>query len=1402
MSFRLNKANGGFQHPGDAFIDEGVPSSDGTAYWRRSWNATVLTSTIPSGVPNVSSLLLTSFAPASLDNLPNDFEQVHLDYLEAGVDIIITASYQATIQGFEAKGFSREQSESLLKKSVEIAIEARQMYFERCSKSSNDGIGDGKVLKKRPIKKWRTLTVSSGCTLAGLMEPDFSVDSSLFGGWTDQNLDYFPPNLRDGIPTVCPPSEILEEGISEWRLSLVGQFLGVAPSFTSLHRTVESLWSKALLGSQLQVSSAGNNIFVFSFSSESARDWVLQNGPWHVHNKPLILRNWEPNLKRLSFSLSKIPVWVHLFNVPLELFSRTGLSYIASAIGIPISTDTITATKSRLEFAKVCIEIGVKDVIPKLIEVVLKDGQTTSINVEKKAAIPNIAATHVGGIEVLQEPEKFAYQPTATAEANLQNINDSIDAAKKDTVVGGEANARRKEVEIEVNVPDQIEKLNYANDAATKNTKEVTAADSSSVNVPTSDHETHEPTEVNEVGNEQPAVLKRGRSRPLKENAKTQFSGSSNRFELLNSAEEIPNSLESFQRKRRAASLGVHSFVEFIAPGVSDHCMSLTWLFKEVPANKPKPFKFFNFWAAHPNFINVVSQSWLQPAHGNPMQILLTKLKRLKECLTRFNKENYSMISDRVKLKRIELENQQLLILKRQETIEKELLLQEELNTLEVAEVAFLKQKAKRDTIGVLVDDQGNRLESFEAMSKEIISFYFNLIGTADNMVKDIDPNLLKDLLNYSLPYEASSSLVKEITREEIQKVVFCQGNDKAPGPDGFTPFFFKNSWNIVNEDVVAAVKFFFLSATIHPAFNSTIIALVPKIPNPSAVKDYRPISYCSVIYKIITKIIVRRLTDFLPDIITLNQTAFIRGRSIIDNTLLAQEMVKGYGRKSISPRCALKIDLHKAFDSIHWGFIIQILKALNLPLAFIAWIEACFTEAWFSISFNGTLIGYFKGARGLRQGDPLSPYLFVLAMNILSRMLNLAAERGIFGFHPKCRKIGLTHLSFADDLLVFCKGNIDSVVGVLTILDRFYEVFGLKLNPAKCEIFVAGIPTRTIENLRIITGFQIGSLPIRYLGIPLVTRKLTEKDCQALIDNIKLKLHHWSSRNLSYAGRLELIRSVLFNVSNYWCRQLVLPTSILKKVDQICSRYFWKGADKFVAGARVSWDNICVSKSEGGLRLKNIKTWNKACLIILIRKFLAGNGSLWCPILVAASVGSYGAYLADGSEYSGHYGDTMTVKALKEFHRRRVQVLAESGPDLIAFETVPNKIEAQAYAELLEEEHLKIPAWFTFNSKDGVNVVSGDSLLHCASIAESFKQVVAVGINCTPSRFILDLILEIKKQNSGVKDEDFISYVSKWCEVGVSLVGGCCSTPNTIKAIYMTLSHRSPAAPKQKLAT
>ncbi|KAM0908323.1 hypothetical protein ACQ4PT_015540 [Festuca glaucescens] len=200
-------------------------------------------------------------------------------------------------------------------------------------------------------------------------------------------------------------------------------------------------------------------------------------------------------------------------------------------------------------------------------------------------------------------------------------------------------------------------------------------------------------------------------------------------------------------------------------------------------------------------------------------------------------------------------------------------------------------------------------------------------------------------------------------------------------------------------------------------------------------------------------------------------------------------------------------------------------------------------------------------------------------------------------------------------------------------------------------------------------------------------------------------------------------------------------------------------------------------------------------------------------PILIAASIGSYGAYLADGSEYSGDYGKEGNLEYLKNFHRRRLQVLAEAGPDILVFETIPNKIETQAYVELLEECNLHIPAWFAFPSKDGINVVSGDSLTECVFIADSCKEVGAVGINCTPPRFIHALVLSIRKVTnkpiliypnsgesydpvrkewvacSGVSNEDFVSYVRKWHEAGASLIGGCCRTsPDTIRGISKAL--------------
>lgn len=206
-------------------------------------------------------------------------------------------------------------------------------------------------------------------------------------------------------------------------------------------------------------------------------------------------------------------------------------------------------------------------------------------------------------------------------------------------------------------------------------------------------------------------------------------------------------------------------------------------------------------------------------------------------------------------------------------------------------------------------------------------------------------------------------------------------------------------------------------------------------------------------------------------------------------------------------------------------------------------------------------------------------------------------------------------------------------------------------------------------------------------------------------------------------------------------------------------------------------------------------------------------SGHSYNRALVAASIGSYGAYLADGSEYSGCYGPNVDLDKLKDFHRRRLQVLVEAGPDLLAFETIPNKLEAQACVELLEEENIQIPSWICFSSVDGENAPSGESFKECLDIINCSNKVSAVGINCAPPHFVQGLVQKFKEltgkvivvyPNSGevwdgrakrwlpskcFDDDKFKLFATKWRDSGAKLIGGCCrTTPSTIRAISKVL--------------
>ena len=224
----------------------------------------------------------------------------------------------------------------------------------------------------------------------------------------------------------------------------------------------------------------------------------------------------------------------------------------------------------------------------------------------------------------------------------------------------------------------------------------------------------------------------------------------------------------------------------------------------------------------------------------------------------------------------------------------------------------------------------------------------------------------------------------------------------------------------------------------------------------------------------------------------------------------------------------------------------------MGFPEGFIGWIRSCITTPMFSLSVNGRLVGYFHGARTVRQGDPIFPYLFVFAMNVLSKLLNTAVKHEVFAYHPKSKKINLTHLCFTGDLLVFTKGNLESVMGVQKIMKLFYSFFNLQLNCAKSELYSTGIRREDLNTIKHATGFKTGTLPSRYLGVPLVTKRLTDREYSPLIEKITARIKSSSVKLLSYTGRLQLIQSVLFNIQNYWNKHFILPKSVVKRINQL----------------------------------------------------------------------------------------------------------------------------------------------------------------------------------------------------------------------------------------------------------
>ena len=352
-------------------------------------------------------------------------------------------------------------------------------------------------------------------------------------------------------------------------------------------------------------------------------------------------------------------------------------------------------------------------------------------------------------------------------------------------------------------------------------------------------------------------------------------------------------------------------------------------------------------------------------------------------------------------------------------------------------------------------------------------------------------------------------------------------------------------------------------------------------------------------LYKILTKVLANRIKRVLDKVISKSQNAFVEGRQILNAVLIANEIVDSSLRKK-ERGLICKLDIEKAYDTISWEFLLQVMGKMGFGGRWLNWIKWCISTASFSVLVNGSPAGFFPSSRGLRQGDPLSPYLFVIGMEILSCLLNRATGgnylSGSKTADGRGEEMVISHLLYADDTLLFCRADNDELKFISWILMWFKAVSGLKINLNKSEILPIG-PVANLEGLASELGCKIGSLPTTYLGLPLGAKHKAQSVRDSVEERFRKRLASWKLQYISKGGRATLIRSSLSSLPIYHLSLFRAPQKVCARLERIQRQFLWGGSDLDKKVSLVSWATVCTEKIKGGIGIKSLSKMNKALL-------------------------------------------------------------------------------------------------------------------------------------------------------------------------------------------------------------
>ncbi|GJV81698.1 RNA-directed DNA polymerase, eukaryota [Tanacetum coccineum] len=629
----------------------------------------------------------------------------------------------------------------------------------------------------------------------------------------------------------------------------------------------------------------------------------------------------------------------------------------------------------------------------------------------------------------------------------------------------------------------------------------------------------------------------------------------------------------------------------------------------------PIPFKFYHYWFEYRGFDKFVADSWkgLSISDTNDYVLFMKKLRIMKEKIKVWIRSYQENSNGQLKRLKADLNNIDFVLDKGSgETNDvqcrNDVVCQiqelEKIANMEMAQKAKIRWAVegdenskyyhgvinkKRNNLsirGVMVE--GTWIESPALVKKAFFDHFKSQFEhpSPSNIV------LERDFSN-KVSLDQVEDLERTVSKDEIKRAVWDCGVDKSPGPDGFTFGFYRRFWTTIEDDVCKAVVWFFQNNFIPNGGNSSFVTLIPKIPNANKVKDYRPISLIGSVYKIIAKILANRLVMVLGDIVSDSQSAFVKDRQILD-------------------------DFEKAYDSVRWDYIEIILKKFGFGDKWCKWIDGCLRTSRGSVLVNGSPTTEFQFGKGLKQGDPLSPFLFILVMESLHVSFQRVVDAGLFSGIKLDNSTSITHLFYADDAIFMGHWNCYNIELLTRVLEIFHKASGMRINMTKSKLLGISVTHDIAEQAASKIGCSVLKMPFTYLGSKVGSLMTRSMSWNEVVERMVTRLSRWKLKTLSIGGRLTLLKSVLGSIPLYHMAMYKVPKKVLHVMERIRARFFIGAESTVKKHSWVSWKKTMASKDYGGLGVASLFALNRALIFKWIWRFISQKNSLWARVIKA----------------------------------------------------------------------------------------------------------------------------------------------------------------------------------------